>query len=81
MQQAINYAAEKATIKEYNIDNYPKKMDKFEQFFKSTDEDEIAAKVITKKIGKDNYEIFQKITNPKLSNGVQMSLPYQIKIK
>ncbi len=81
LQQAINYAAEKAKIKEYNIDNYPKKMDKFEQFFKSTDEDEIAAKVITKKIGKDNYEIFQKITNPKLSNGVQMSLPYQIKIK
>ena len=81
LQQAINYAAEKAKVKEYNVDNYPKKMDKFEQFFKSTDEDEIAAKVITKKIGKDNYEIFQKISNPKLSNGVQMSLPYQIKIK
>ena len=56
-------------------------MDKFEQFFKNADEDDIAAKVITKKIGKDNYEIFQKVTNPKLSNGVQMSLPYQIKIK
>ena len=81
LQQAINYAAEKAKVKEYNVDNYPNKMDKFEQFFKSTDEDEIAAKVITKKIGKDNYEIFQKISNPKLSNGVQMSLPYQIKIK
>jgi protease-4 len=81
LQQAITYAAEKAKLKEYNVDNYPKKMDKFEQFFKNTDEDEIAAKVITKKIGKDNYEIFQKVTNPKLSNGVQMSLPYQIKIK
>lgn len=81
LQQAITYAAEKAKLKEYDVDIYPKKMDKFEQFFKNTDEDEIAAKVITKKIGKDNYEIFKKVTNPKLSNGVQMSLPYQIKIK
>ena len=81
LQQAITYAAEKAKIKEYNVGNYPKKMDKFEQFFKSSNEEDIAARVMSKKIGKENFEILQKLSDPKLSNGVQMALPYQIKIK
>lgn len=81
LQQAINYAAEKAKLKNYQLENYPKKMDKFEQFFKNTEDEELFAKIMSKKIGKEKYELFQKISNPKLSDGVQMSLPYQIIIK
>lgn len=81
LQQAINYAAAKAKLKNYSVESYPSEMNKFEQLFKNADEDEIAAKVITKKIGKENYQLFQKVTNPKLNNGVQMALPYEIKIK
>lgn len=81
IQQAINFAASKAKLKDYNVQNYPAKMSKFEEFFKNTQEEEIAAKVISKKIGKENYTIFEKVTNPKFNNGVQMSLPYKITIK
>lgn len=81
LQNAINYAAAKAGLKEYNVDSYPSEMNKFEQIFKNTEEDEIAARVISKKVGKENYELFQKVTNPKLQNGVQMALPYQVTIK
>lgn len=81
LQQAINYAAAKAKLKNYSVESYPSEMNKFEQLFKNAEEDEIAAKVITKKIGKENYQLFQKVTNPKLNNGVQMALPYQIQIK
>ncbi len=81
IQQAINFAASKAKLKDYSVQNYPAKMNKFEEFFKNTQEDEIAAKVISKKIGKENYTIFEKVTNPKFNNGVQMSLPYKITIK
>lgn len=81
IQQAINFAASKAKLKDYSVQNYPSKMNKFEEFFKNTQEDEIAAKVISKKIGKENYTIFEKVTNPKFNNGVQMSLPYKITIK
>ena len=81
LQQAINYAATKAKLKDYSLDSYPRKSSPLEEFFKQTEEDEIAARVISKKVGKENYELFQKITNPKLNNGVQMALPYQITIK
>lgn len=81
IQQAINFAVSKAKLKDYSVQNYPSKMNKFEEFFKNTQEDEIAAKVISKKIGKENYTIFEKVTNPKFNNGVQMSLPYKITIK
>lgn len=81
IQQAINYAASVAKLKDYNVQSYPAKVSKFEEFFKSAKEEEIAAKVISKKIGKENYSLFEKVTNPKFSNGVQMSLPYKITIK
>lgn len=81
LQQAIKFAASKAKLKDYSVDSYPNKMNKFEEIFNSADEDEIAAKIITKKIGKDNYELLQMVSNPKLNSGVQMALPYQIKIQ
>lgn len=81
LQQAIDFAAAKAKLKDYSVNAYPKKMSKFEEFFKGADEDEIEARIISKKIGKENYELFQKMSNPQFSNGVQMSLPYQIKIQ
>lgn len=81
IQQAINFAASKAKLKDYNVQSYPGKVSKFEEFFKNTQEEEIAAKVISKKIGKENYTLFEKVTNPKFNDAVQMSLPYKITIK
>ena len=74
-------SATEAKLKDYSLDSYPRKSSPLEELFKQTEEDEIAARVISKKVGKENYELFQKITNPKLNNGVQMALPYQITIK
>lgn len=81
LQQAISYAAAKAKLKEYNTVSYPAKMNKFEEIFNSADEEEITAKIISRKVGKDNYELLQKISNPRFQNGVQMALPYEITIK
>ena len=81
IQQAITFAASKAKLKDYNIQSYPAKVSKFEEFFKNADEDEIAARVISKKIGKENYSLFERVSNPKFNNGVQMSLPYKITLK
>lgn len=81
IQQAITFAASKAKLKDYNIQSYPAKVSKFEEFFKNANEDEIAARVISKKIGKENYSLFERVSNPKFNNGVQMSLPYKITIK
>lgn len=79
LNDAINYAAQKAKMKDYNVAAYPKKVSPFEQFFKNMEEDELSARLIKNKIGKENYKVFEQITNPKLQGGVMMEMPYQIK--
>jgi protease-4 len=79
LNDAVAFAAQKVKLKDYNISTYPKKVNKFEQFFKDLNEDEISARVIKNKIGIDNYKIFEQVTNPKLQSSVMMEMPYHIK--
>lgn len=79
LNDAINFAAQKAKLKNYNVAAYPKKVTKLEQIFKDMDEDAISARLIKNKIGKENYKIFEQMTNPKLQSELMMEMPYQIK--
>lgn len=79
LNDAINYAAQKAKMTDYNVAAYPKKVSPFEEFFKNMEEDELSARLIKNKIGKENYKVFEQITNPKLQGGIMMEMPYQIK--
>lgn len=79
LNDAINFAAQKVKLKDYNVATYPKKVSKFEQLFKDMSEDEISARIIKNKIGLDNYKVFEQITNPKLQSSVMMEMPYHIK--
>ena len=80
LQDAINYAAQKVKVKDYGVTSFPKKTSQFDQIFKSLDEDEISARLIKNKIGAENYEMFEQVTNPKLQQGVMMRMPFEIKI-
>lgn len=79
LNDAIAFAAQKAKLKDYNTTTFPKKVSKFEQLFKDMGENEMSARIIKNKIGKDNYKIFEQITNPKMQNSVMMESPYLIK--
>ena len=79
LNDAVNYAAQKAKLKDFKVSSYPKKVSKFQQLFKSMDEDQISAKLIKNKIGADNYKLFEQITDPKLQSGVMMESPFKIK--
>lgn len=79
INDAVNFAAQKAGVKNYSITSYPKKTSPFEELFKGFEEDEISARLIKNKIGTENYKIFEQITNPKLKDGIIMEMPYQIK--
>ena len=79
LNDALNYAAQKAKLKDFKVTSYPKKVSKFQQLFKSMDEDQISAKLIKNKIGADNYKLFEQITDPKLQSGVMMESPFKIK--
>ena len=79
LNDAINYAAKQAKLKDFNVAPYPKKVSEFEQLFKDMEENEISTKLIKNKIGKENYKIFEQIINPKLQSEVIMEMPYQVK--
>ena len=79
LNDAVNYAAKQAKLNDFNVAAYPKKVSRFEQFFKGMEEDEIATKLIKNKIGKENYKIFEQIANPKLQSETMMEMPYQVK--
>ena len=81
LHDAINFAAQKAKLKDYGVTSFPKKMSQFDQIFKNLDEDEISARLIKNKIGAENYKMFEQMTNPKLQEGVMMKMPFEIKIK
>ncbi|WP_332032564.1 signal peptide peptidase SppA, partial [Kaistella sp.] len=79
LNDAINFAAQKAKMKKYNVAAYPKKVSKFEQFFKDIEEEQISNRFIKNKIGEENFKIFEQITNPQMQSGVMMQMPYGIK--
>lgn len=81
LNDAVKYAAQKASLKSYHVASYPKSMSPFEQIFKDFNEDDISARVIKNKIGNANYEILQQVIEKrKLQSEVKMEMPYQIKI-
>ena len=80
LQDAIAFAAQKVKLQDYEVTSYPKKISQFDQIFKNLDEDEISARLIKKKIGAENYKMFDQLTNPKLQEGVMMRMPFEIKI-
>ncbi len=80
LNDAVKFAAQKAGLKSYQIDDFPKRMSPFEQIFKDLNEEEVSARIIKNKIGKSNYEILQQITDKKLQSEVKMEMPYQIRI-
>lgn len=81
LHDAVNFAAQKAKLKEYKVSAYPKKLTQFEQIFKDFEEDQISARYLRKTMGDEKYKIFEQVTNPKLQSGVMMGMPYTITLK
>lgn len=79
LNDAINYAAKKVGMKEQNVASYPQKRSKFEEFFGNMNEDDISAKIIKNKVGKENFKIYEMMSNPNQKNQVMMELPFTIK--
>ncbi len=80
LQDAIKYAAKSANIKDYKVSAYPAKVSKFEQIFSSETEEDFSTRLIQRKLGKENFKIFQHITDPDTKTAVLMESPFSIKI-
>ena len=80
LQDAIKYAAKFANLKDYGVSTYPAKVSKFEQIFSSETKEDFSTRLIKNKIGKENFKIFQHITDPDTRSAVMMESPFNIKI-
>lgn len=81
LDDAIKYAAKRANITEYQVENYPEKMDKFSMLISNFEEENILTPFIKDKIGKEYYPFFQILSNPEQKNQLQMILPFSLRIK
>ncbi len=80
LQDAIKFAAKSANLKTYSVSSYPSKVSKFEQIFSSETEEDFSTRLIKNKLGKENFKIFQHITDPDTKSAVVMENPFSIKI-
>ncbi|WP_333853358.1 signal peptide peptidase SppA [Epilithonimonas sp.] len=80
LQDAVNYAAKSANLKTYGVAAYPAKVSKFEQIFSAETEEDFSTRMIKNKIGKENFKIFQHITDPNTKSAIMMESPFSIKI-
>lgn len=85
---AIVFAAEKAKLEKYNTISYPIEKNFLESFFykmESNDDDDIQSsyveKVLKKDLGKDNYQLYQKIKNMNKNTGILYLMPFELSIK
>lgn len=78
LDDAIDIAAFKAGIKDYSIKAYPEIVPPLEQLLQSMNKTE--TRFIKSKLGK-NYRYFQLLEKVQNLEGVQMLLPYDIKIE
>lgn len=80
LQDAVNYAAKKAGLKEFDVAAYPKKKSKFEQLFKDLDEEAVSNKMISRKIGKENLKIFEMLFSGKPQEKIMMQFPVRVRM-
>lgn len=84
LDKAIAYAAEKAGITDYKINYYPEYEIKLSDLFRGLlgiSVKEAQQQAIIETVGKENYELFERLNYLKETKAIQAMLPYQINIK
>lgn len=79
LQDAINYAQSKAGLKDYSVESFPKKLSTFEQLLKDMNYDTLESKILERRLGKENMQMIESITDPRNKGSIITELPYRIK--
>lgn len=81
LNDAVAFAAQKSGAKNYSVEAYPKKKDKFQEFISMFNNDDMEARWIKSKLGEENYKIYEKIKLNKDQSQILMESPYSISLK
>lgn len=81
LQDAINYAAKLASLKDYSVATFPEKKSPFEEFLKGFQTEAVADKIIERKIGKEKWEMINQMVTDEKQGKVMMQMPFQLNIR
>ena len=82
LNDAVAQAAKMAEVKKYSTRSYPEYEKNFKDLFASLMPSFISSKaILEKEIGSENYQLLQDIKNSANQTGVQLLLPFQIRVK
>lgn len=77
LDKAIEYAANKANLKDYSIKNYPKQKDLMETLMSGNLTEPYTKSLIKKRLG-SNYTYIETFENVSRLNGIQALMPFMI---
>lgn len=80
LQNAIEFAAKKVNLKEYNTVDYPAKETFAERFLKSLSGEETRDQIAREYIGAENYKLLQTLKNLENQNFIQARMEFDINI-
>jgi protease-4 len=79
LEEAIIEAAALAEVTNYEVVDYPKQKDTFEEIIKEL-KGEVSVSIMEYQLG-DNYKYYKQLENIKSMKGIQARLPYNIEFK
>ncbi len=82
LDDAVAQAAKMAEVENYSTRSYPEYEKSFKDLFASLMPPFISSKaILEKEIGAENYQLLQDIKNSANQTGVQLLLPFQLRVK
>lgn len=80
LEDAIQFAAEKVGLEKYSLLNYPIRKGGWEEFFESFQSTKTET-FLKQELGEANYQVYLQLKSMKEFNGVQVRMPFELKIK
>lgn len=80
LEDAIQAAAEKAELNNYSIHNFPIRKGGWEEFFESFQTTK-ADSYLKQELGQEYYDVYLQLKSIKEFNGIQVRMPFELKIK
>lgn len=80
INKAIEVAAYKGGVEEYQVVGYPKQKNPLEQLFGQMDPDQVKGEMIKSELG-DSYKYYQLIQKARQMQGVQAMMPFTVTVQ
>ncbi len=80
LNDAVLDAAKRAKLSEYSVSSYPKKVSFYEELMKDLNSDQLQSKIIERKLGAENYKLFELLFSPDPQNKIMAESFYRIKM-